>query len=58
MGARKLGALLRIEEGTNLLELDRPCATDGEENGLTLLDQVASGAPLEMERLHPVGCPG
>jgi len=58
MGARKLGALLRIEEDTNLLELDRPCATDGEENGLTLLDQVASGAQLEMERLHPVGCPG
>jgi hypothetical protein len=51
MCARKLGALLRIEEVTNLLELDRPCATDGEENGLTLLDQVASGAPLEMERL-------
>jgi RNA polymerase sigma factor (sigma-70 family) len=53
MCARKLGALLRMEADTNLLELDRPCGSDGEETGLTLLDQVASAAPLEVERVNP-----
>ena len=55
MCARKLAALLRMEADTTLLELDRPCGSDGEERGLTLLDQVASAAPLEVERVNPVG---